>query len=313
MLAFPAIARLRAVGLFRRHGRAALVGVRFSAFEPVGVLIDGVGLQRLLARALRRQGALGLVKRIARPSFGCRCGLERALRLVALLAGVVEIGLGLPQLTRLAAAQHAGVDAIALVEALDRFGEALEFIELAAVFLQLVQGFGHVGQEFLRQRRQRLGQRMREAGFVGFFRQLRRAQLDQGVHQGVVARRSEVEQALVHGTPIGACRVEHLAATFDGLAQALTREHDALVVGEPEVAADAWAAAIVHFEHEEPAIDLRARRHRRKPRAQGEVPRRAVFGHAAELDPGIADAPRITVHQQIPRHLLAGIAVGLDA
>ena len=39
----------------------------------------------------------------------------------------------------------------------------------------------------------------------------------------------------------------------------------------------------------------------------------AVVADTAELDPGIADAPLMLAEQQVPRHLLAGIAVRFDA
>ena len=54
-------------------------------------------------------------------------------------------------------------------------------------------------------------------------------------------------------------------------------------------------------------------RDRGKPGAERQVMRRAVVGEAAELDPGIADAPVVAVHQQVPGHPLAAVAVGFDA
>ena len=329
LFALPAAAGLAGVELLRFHGKLALAGLFLGAFESVGVLVDRVGLQRLLARALRAQGALGLLLRLLGLRLGCRRDLQLGLRPIAFVACIVEIGLRLAQFARLATRQHAGIDAVALVETLHRLGQALEFVELAAVFLQLVEGFGHIGEQRLRHRRQGFGQRMRQAGLVGLFRQLRLAQLDQGVHQRVVTPCAEVEQAFVHRTAVAGGRLEHLATAFEGVAQALAGQHHTLVVGEPEVAADALPAfsadlatdlatdlgigSVGLLEHEKPTFHLRAGRHRRQAAAQGEKARCAVFGQAAELDPGVTDAPWVAVHQQVPRHFLAAVAVWLDA
>jgi len=121
-----------------------------------------------------------------------------------------------------------------------------------------------------------------------------------------------MEQAFVHGAAIAGGGLEQLAMAFDRLAQALAREHDLLIAGEPQVLADARPIRRF-FEQEEPAFHLGAGRDGREAGAQRQVARPAVLGQAAELDPGVADAPLVAVHQQVPGHLLAAVAIGFDA
>jgi len=117
-----------------------------------------------------------------------------------------------------------------------------------------------------------------------------------------------MEQALVHRTAIGLRSLEQLAAAVDGLRQALLAQHRALLVDQPQVTSDPLALG-----DEVPRIDLCAGRDRRQAAAERQVAWLAIVPNAAELDPGITDAPLVFPQQQIPRHLLGGIAIGFDA
>jgi hypothetical protein len=95
------------------------------------------------------------------------------------------------------------------------------------------------------------------------------------------------------------------------VAQALFGQDDALVAHQPKILVEAWRAVGI-LQHEEPAIHLGTCRDRGEPGAERQIMRRAVVGEATELDPGIADAPVVAVHQQVPGHLLAVVAVGFE-
>lgn len=209
---------------------------------------------------------------------------------------------------------RAGIGPVTEVEAADRRGHGLVGLELAAVFFELAQGLGDVVQQLGGQWRQGLGQGVGQRAFVGLFRQHRRAQLDQGVHQCVIAARAQLEQALVHRAAVGLAGVEDLPKARQRLAQPILAQHLALRAGQPQVLVQALGAVLRRVvEHKEPAVDLRPRRTRRQPGAERQVMRRAVVGQAAELDPGIADAAVMAAHQEVPGHALAGVAIGLNA
>ena len=296
------------------QGGGARGSLAIGAFQPVGVLHRRVGQQGVDAGALVQQGQLGAAQRGLRLGLLQRGGLLAHEAVLAGPAGAVELGLGLAHGARLAPALHAGIGPVALVEAAHRSGHGLVGFELAAVFLQLAQGLGHVVQQLGGQRRQGLGQRIRQRAFVGLLRQLRCAQLDQGVHQRVVAPGPQLEQALIDGAAVGLAGVEDLAQARQRLAQPLLAQHLALRVGQPPVLIQALGPALRRIvEHKEPALDLRPRRAGRQAGAQCQVVRRAVVGQAAELDPGIADTAVVAAHQQVPGHALASVAVGLDA
>ena len=118
-----------------------------------------------------------------------------------------------------------------------------------------------------------------------------------------------MEQAFVDGATVGERRIKNLTTAFERLAQAFASEHHALRIDQPKMLADALV-----FEYEEPTVNLRARRGGEQSAAQRQILRHAVLGLPAELNPGIAYAPVVTSpHQQIPSHLLAGIAIWFDA
>jgi hypothetical protein len=238
--------------------------------------------------------------------------LEPRLRVGARPACAVELGLGLSQRAGLPPALGAGVDPVPLVEALNCSCQRLVFFELAAIFLQLAQSLGDVPKQFRCERRQGLGECVRERGFVGLFRQLRLTQLNQRIHQGVVTPGAEMEQSLIDRAPVADGSIEHLAAAVQRVAQAFPGQDHALIAHQPDILIDARSANGI-LQHEEPAVHLGTRSDRGKPGAECEVMRRSVVGEAAEFDPGVADPPVIAAHQQIPRHLLAAIAVRFDA
>jgi hypothetical protein len=93
-----------------------------------------------------------------------------------------------------------------------------------------------------------------------------------------------------------------------GFLQPLAGEDAARRAGEPQVFADAAL-----FEDEVPRINLCPRSDRRESAAQGQIIGLAVVGKPPELDPGIADAAVELAEQQVLGHLLAGVAIGLDA
>lgn len=267
LLAPPALPRLALIGL-RPGGRVGTPRrLLLGGLESVRILVDRVGLQGFPTAAFGRQRALGLRLAVQRIRFGPAGELQPVLRLVARLARVLELGLRLAQLSRLAPRQHPGVDAVALLETLDGACQARQLVELAAIFLELVEGLGHVRQQFLWQRRQRLGQRMRQARLVRLFRELRLTKLDQGVHQRVVAAWPEAKEPLVDGAAVAGGRFEHLAASDDCLAKFFTAAYQALFVREPEIQADPRPAAAYRvIEQEKPAFDLGSRGHSRMRR-----------------------------------------------
>lgn len=117
-----------------------------------------------------------------------------------------------------------------------------------------------------------------------------------------------MEQAFIDGAAVGGRRIKNLARPFKRIAQAFACQHHALRAGEPEVFTDALA-----FKHKKPAVNLRARGGGEQPATERQVFGGAAFGDPAELDPGITHAPVMAPDQQVPRHLLARVAIGLDA
>ena len=139
--------------------------------------------------------------------------------------------------------------------------------------------------------------------------------MDQGVHQRFVSFGTEVEEPFIHSPAVVAGADEDLAAAlaFNHFAQSLTGKHNPIAC-QPYVFTDTrilpFAGA---FEQEEPAFDFRLPCHSRQAGAQGEIARNAIRRAPAKLDPGVADAALIGVHQQVPGHLLSGVSVGLNA
>ena len=77
--------------------------------------------------------------------------------------------------------------------------------------------------------------------FIGLFGQLRLAQLDQSIHQGIVALGAQMKQAFVYGATIADRSVEHLTTAIERVAQALPGQDHALLAHQPEVLIDARA------------------------------------------------------------------------
>ena len=125
----------------------------------------------------------------------------------------------------------------------------------------------------------------------GFSGQLRLAQLDQGVHQCVVARGAEMKKPLIDGTPIALGGLEDLPATLQGIAQPFLGEDDPLAVRRPDIIDAQRILAIL--QDEEPSNAL-AGDCGPSP-TPSEDSGGAVFADAAELDPGISTAGVIAV------------------
>lgn len=231
---------------------------------------------------------------------------------VARLARSVELGLGLPHRARLPPALQARVIAIALIEAGHGLPQFLEPLELVSVFLELAHGICDIGEQVGRQRWQGFAQRIRQQALIGLLGELRLAQLDQRVDQGVVALLAEVEQALVHGPAVAARIVEYLAGILEALAQPLFGEHDTLLADKPQVLAHAERLATV-LDDEVPGVDVGARSDCEKTGAECEEVLAVVGVAPAELDPRIARTPLLHAEQQVPGHPLTGITIRLDA
>ena len=292
---------------------APLLRILVRLAQAVGVLVGRIALQGFHALAGHRLCLPCRLVGVAGVTLGIVRLLQRRHGLVARLAGIVETGLRLAQFARLAPRQHPGIDPIATLELDHRLLQATGLVQPGAVFLQLVERLGDIAKQLVGQRRQRLAQGVGQPGFVGLLRQLRLAQLDQGVHQCVVAAGAQLEQALVHGVAIGLRAFEQLAPPDQRFFQAFAGEHLALCGGQPQVLPDARiAAGAIAFEQEIPAVHLRAPGHRRQAHAQGQVACAAVTFAPAELDPAVADPARIAAQQQVPGHLLAGVAVRFD-
>src|SRR5205807_2077071 len=100
---------------------------------------------------------------------------ETCPSLIQSAAGIVEAGLGGSQGSRLSPRLGGGINPITLVELADRTRQLFIFLELASVLFQLVECVGNVAEEIGGERRQGFRQRGRQAGLVGFFRELRLA------------------------------------------------------------------------------------------------------------------------------------------
>ena len=153
----------------------ALRQIARKFIDTVGVAHQRVGLHFVERCAFAQLAGLGRLERLLQDGLVAGVGLERRARLVQVAAGVVECGRRGAQHPRLAARIDARVLAVAPVELADRLGQFIQLGELLAIFFQLVHGLCHVGQQFIRQRRQCFGQRVRQIVFVGLFRQLRLA------------------------------------------------------------------------------------------------------------------------------------------
>ena len=113
--------------------------------------------------------------------------------------------------------------------------------QCVAVLLQAAERLGDVGDDRLVDRRQRLGERIRERVLARPLGQLRRAELDQQVHQCAVALLAEAEQRLVDRAAVVAGAVVHRAAARDRVLQPVAGQRDARGVDQREALADALA------------------------------------------------------------------------
>jgi hypothetical protein len=135
------------------HRVSARKRIRLGAIEGICVLHRRVRTQRVQLGLRTSEGDLArLLVGTGVVLFGLRL-LEFGLRFVPRPAGVIEFSLCLPQNACLPAALRARIDPVTLFESLDGSGESLEILELAAVFLQLTECFGHVAEQFGRKRR----------------------------------------------------------------------------------------------------------------------------------------------------------------
>src|SRR5260370_29476510 len=122
--------------------------------ETVRVLHGRVGAQDIKPGLLALERKFRVVVSYPGERFRGLGRLEPRLRVGARPACAVELGLGLAQRAGLPPALGAGVDPVALVEALDGSCQRLVFLELAAIFLQLAQSLGDVPKQFWCERRQ---------------------------------------------------------------------------------------------------------------------------------------------------------------
>src|SRR3990167_142851 len=157
---------------------------------------------------------------------------------------------------------------------------------------------------------------MRQPCFVRLFRQLRLAQLDQGVHQRFIALGPYLEQAFIDRAAVAVGGLENLASTlsFNRFAQALPGKDHLLLIGEPDILANAGIGTVwPTFKDEKPTVYLRFAHRSRQAGTQGEVVRNPICGPATKFDPGVANASLIGTHQQVPGHFFAVVTIGLNA
>ncbi len=93
----------------------------------------------------------------------------------------------------------------------DRLCQSFVFLQLTAIFLQLVECIGHVTQQIGRERGKRLREGIGQATFVGFFGELRLPKLDERIHQRRIPRRTELKQAFVNYSAVGRRGIKNLA------------------------------------------------------------------------------------------------------
>ena len=218
--------RIGAVGCAR-------FGVAFGLIQAIRVLHRRVGLQLLEPGAGGEQGGVHRLEAGLRLCLGLLRGLPGAAGLVEAAAGGVMAALCAAQGAGLSARVDRGVTLVALGELADGLRQCFVILQFAAVFLELVECVGDVGQQLGRQWRQRLGQRVGEFAFIGLSGQLWLAQLDQGIHQGRITHGAELEQALVDRAPVCGGGVEHLAVIVQCFLQAFAGEYAACRAGEP--------------------------------------------------------------------------------
>ena len=110
--------------------------------------------------------------------------------------------------------------------------------------------------------------------------------------------------------------LEKLAPTlsFNRFAQALPGKDHLLLIGEPDILANAGICAVgPTFKDEEPTVHLCFSHRSRQAGAKGDVVRNTICGPTTKFDPGVADPSLIGTHQQVPGHLLPVVAIGLNA
>ena len=293
-------------GLIQEH--AAFRGSLASAGKPGRIPHDGVRsqhaqtgfvggelfVQALLVRLVAGDSGAGLV--------------EFRLRGVHVAAGVVEIGLRLPQCSCTAPGGDLRVPPIASPERSDCLAHGLDLLQVPPDVIELAHGFGDILERRAIERTQRVGQRFREAPLVRILGQLRLAQLNQGVDQRIIPLGPQSKQPLIHGASIGLGVGEHLAMGADGFDQAVSRQRGLLRRGQPKTRADAL------FGDEEPRFGTGSAGNRAQAAAQGQCQHPPGAVAPPELHPGVADAALVALaHQQVPLHALAAVPVRLDA
>ncbi len=169
-------------------------GVLAELLEPLGVAHRGIGLQRVPARFQPgpllfqfREVALRFLQLLLSGREGLLGGGEVPAQLfVAALRQPRPGGLALGRDFRVPAvvAQEGGRRLLSLGQGAQR----------VTFLIQTAERVGHGRHEAGAERGQRLGERPGQQLLVGLLRQLRLAQLDQQVDQGLVAVRPEAEQ-----------------------------------------------------------------------------------------------------------------------
>ena len=230
--------------------------------------------------------------------------VEFRARCIQVAAGIVEIGLRLAQGARAAPRGDLRVAPIAGAKRSNRLAHGLDLRYVAAQIGEFAHGLRHILEGRSIERTQRMRQCVREKSFIGFQRQLRLAQLNQRIDQCVVAFGAEMKQPLVHGATIGLGGREYLASGANGLDQALARQGGLLGRREPQILADALVG------HEEPRLRGGTAGDRAQAAAQGQRQDLPRTVEAPELEPRVANAAFVAlVHQEIPIHALAAIAI----
>ena len=234
--------------------------------------------------------------------------VEFRLCSVDVTARIVEIGLRLPQGSCAAPGGHLGVASIAGAERPDRFAHGLDLFQVAPDVGEFAHGFRDILEGGTIEGAKCVGECFREAPLIRVFGQLRLAQLNQRVDQRVIAFGPQMKQLLIHGATINLRGGEYLAMGTNGLDQALPRKRGFLRRGQPQIRADAL------FGDEEPGFRSVTAGNRAQPAAQGQRQHLPSVVEASELDPRVAGTALVAlVHQQIPFHALAAVAVRFDA
>ncbi len=324
----PCLALLGASLLFLGQAGFLAIGVTDQPFEldPEGLAVPatfrraGLGLLEPVSVAHLGAVAQGLQLGSALPELEVeeslapflmglgRFGLGQGLGgLAQLRADPFPGALSLAHVLRPAPCRHGTVSTVMLKEVAHRGAGLIEPVQGLALFLKIAEGVRHVVEHGLIQRRQRLGQGRGQGLLVRAFGQLRLAQLDQQIEQGLVAMGTESkEQRIDPGAVLGGADVQ-FAPIAQRVEEPVSGQGTAVAVHQHQIAAHALGG------DEEPALRCTTPGDRAHAAAQGAELRCALIV-PAEFHPDVSQALLIlTAEQEVPFHALAGIAVRLNA